>query len=125
VKLPEEIKMSYVDGFMLAVPNKNKEAYKATSEMMLKIWKEEYGLVSATECWGDDVPAGEVTSMPQAVQCKDDETVVFSWSIWPDKQTRDKAWQMCEEDERFKNMPMDFDGKRMIYGGFVPFIEIS
>ena len=59
------------------------------------------------------------------MQCKEDETVVFSWSIWPDKQTRDKAWQMCEEDERFKNMPMDFDGKRMIYGGFVPFIEIS
>ncbi|MFC3093518.1 DUF1428 domain-containing protein [Alteromonas sediminis] len=117
--------MAYIDGFMLAVPNENKEKYAATSRMMLKIWKEEFGMLSAKECWGDEVPDGKVTSMPMAVKCEANETVVFSWSIWPDKATRDEAWAKCEQDERFKDIAMDFDGKRMIFGGFVPFVEVE
>ncbi|GAC1608934.1 MAG: hypothetical protein NVS3B3_14460 [Aquirhabdus sp.] len=54
------------------------------------------------------------------MQCKADETVVFSWMIWPSKEVRDVAWQKLMKDPRFDPAvnPMPFDGKRMIYGGF-------
>ena len=116
--------MAYIDGYLLAVPTANKEKYAAMSKEVLTIWKNEYGMVSGKECWGDEVPDGKLTSMPMAVKCEENETVVFSWAVWPDKDTRDKAWAKCEEDERFKNMTMDFDGKRMIFGGFVPLTEV-
>jgi uncharacterized protein YbaA (DUF1428 family) len=82
------------------------------------------------ECWGDDVPDGKLTDFRRAVQAKEDETVVFAWIEWPDKATRDAAMGRMDElmrtDDRFnpgKN-PMPFDGKRMIFGGFVPVIEL-
>ncbi len=43
------------------------------------------------ECWGDDVPDGEVTSFPKAVQKKDDETICLSWIVWPSKEARDAS----------------------------------
>ena len=69
---------------------------------------------------GDDVPDGEVTSFPKAVQCKEDETVVFSWAVWPSKTVRDAGMQKMMADEAMQNMEnsMPFDGKRLIYGGF-------
>ena len=69
--------MSYVDGFVVAVPKKNIEAYKAMSRKAGEVWKE-YGALSYVECIADDVPYGELTSFPRAVQAKDDETVIFS-----------------------------------------------
>lgn len=116
--------MAYVDGFLLAVPNDKKDAYAKTARWCLDIWKSEYGLISAKECWGENIPEGEVTSFPMAVKLKDNETVVFSWTIWPDKQTRDNAWDKCMQDPRFKNMDMNFDGKRMMFGGFEVLVEI-
>ena len=81
--------------------------------------------LSVVESWGDDVPEGKVTSFPMAVQRKDDETVVFSWIVWPSKEARKAAWDKMMADPRMKPEanPMPFDGKRMIYGGFEPIIE--
>tara|TARA_R110000737_G_C14602983_1_gene489490 strand:- start:2133 stop:2489 length:357 start_codon:yes stop_codon:yes gene_type:complete len=117
--------MSYIDGFVVAVPTANKEQYKEYANHCIKIFKEEYGALSCTECWGEDVPNGEVTSFPQAVQAKDDETVVFSWITWPSKEARDSGMQKCMNDPRFdpKTAPMPFDGKRMIYGGFEVLVD--
>ncbi len=70
--------MPYVDGFVLAVPKKNLEAYKDMARMAGEVWKE-HGAIDYVECVADDVPYGEVTSFPRAVQAKDDEVVVFSW----------------------------------------------
>lgn len=80
----------------------------------------ELGALKVVECWGDDVPDGEVTSFPMAVKCRDDETVVFSWLIWPSKQVRDAGMAKMMEDPRMQPdvNPMPFDGKRMIFGGF-------
>ncbi len=115
--------MAYVDGFVLAVPKANIEAYKAMAEKCGPIWKE-YGAIEYVECIGDDTPYGEVTSFPRAVLAKDDEIVVFSWIIYPDKATRDACNKKVMEDPRLEGMDknMPFDGKRMIYGGFVPFM---
>lgn len=80
----------------------------------------EYGALQLVECWGDDVPDGEVTSFPMAVQRKPDETVIFAWVIWPSRDVRNQAMQKIMEDPRLHPdvNPMPFDGKRMIYGGF-------
>jgi uncharacterized protein YbaA (DUF1428 family) len=117
----------YVDGFVLAVPSDKKDAYR---DHALKFWEvfKEFGALTMVECWGDDVPEGKLTSFPMAVQCEEGETVVFSWTTWPDKATRDKGWKDMMEDPRLKNMsPADnpFDGKRMIYGGFSPIVEVG
>ena len=75
------------------------------------------------ECWGDDVPKGEVTDFYKAVQAKDDETVIFSWIQYPDKATRDAANQKMREDPEMQDMEMPYDGKRMFWGGFEQVVD--
>ena len=105
--------------FVLAVPTANYEAYRKMAEDGAPVFLE-HGAIHVLECWGDDVPEGEVTSFPMAVKCQPDETVVFSWIVWPDKVTRDRGMQQVMEDPRLQPdvNPMPFDGKRLIYGGF-------
>lgn len=114
--------MSYFDGFLAAVSNDRKDDYIAHAEHFWRIF-EKMGALSTVECWGDDVPEGELTSFPMAVKRAEGETVVFSWIEWPDKATRDAAWEKMRSDAEFAEMgssDMPFDGKRMIYGGFEP-----
>ena len=113
--------MSYVDGFVVAVPTENREAYLKYAKMTAEVFKE-HGALSVAECWGDSVPDGVLTSFPMAVKCKENETVVFSWMVWPSKEIRDAGWANLMADPRFdaKTNPMPFDGKRLIYGGFEP-----
>lgn len=111
--------MTYVDGIVAAVPTASKEAYREFAQRMAVVFKE-YGALAVVDCWGDDVPAGKLTSFPLAVKCEPDETVVFSWLSWPSRATRDEAWKKVMADPRMQPgaSPMPFDGKRMIYGGF-------
>jgi uncharacterized protein YbaA (DUF1428 family) len=116
--------MNYVDGFVAAVPNTNREAYRAHAAQAAAVFKE-YGALSAVECWGDDVPDGKLTSFPLAVKREAGETVVFSWITWPSRAVRDTAWPKVMADARLQpdTNPMPFDGKRMIYGGFEVLVE--
>ena len=82
--------MTYVDGFVAAVPTANREAYRKHAEAAAVVFKE-HGALKFVECWGDDLPEGKLTSLPLAVQRKDDETVGFSWIIWPSRKVRDEA----------------------------------
>ena len=111
--------MPYIDGLIAAVPTANREKFKQHAETAAVIFKEA-GALSITECWGDDVPDGKVTSFPMAVKLKADETVVFSWIIWPDKATRNAGMQKMMADPRMQPdvNSMPFDGQRMIFGGF-------
>ena len=117
--------MAYVDGFVLAVPKANLEAYKNMARKCEPIWRE-YGAIDYVECVGDDTPYGEVTSFPRAVLAKEDEVVVFSWIVYPSKEIRDACNKKVMEDPRLEGMGKDmpFDGKRMIYGGFAPFLGL-
>ncbi|MBA3895554.1 MAG: DUF1428 domain-containing protein [Sphingomonadaceae bacterium] len=115
--------MSYIDGFIIAAPTADKAKFIDHANRMDKIFLE-FGALSIVEGWGDDVKDGKVTDFKRAVQAKDDETVVFSWIIWPDKATRDAASEKMMNDPRMKE-PMPFDGKRMIYGGFTPIVELE
>jgi len=117
--------MSYVDGFVLAVPKDNLDAYKEMARKAGDVWKE-HGALAYVECIGDDVPYGDLTSFPRAVQATEDEVVVFSWIVYESREQRDVVNAKVMEDPRLKdsmsNMP--FDGKRMIYGGFRTFLEL-
>ena len=126
--------MSYIDGFVIAVPTANKQKFVEHAKLGDSVFMD-LGALRVVECWGDDVPKGQVTDFFKAVGAKDDETVVFSWIEWPDKQTRDAAyakmtdWMTNPEkaDPRMnpEKNPMPFDGKRLIYGGFAPLVELG
>ena len=109
----------YVDAFLVPVPVANKQAYVDMARVGSTVFRD-CGVTRYVECWGVDVPAGEVTDFRRAVKAKDDETVVFSWCEWPDKAARDAGNAKIMTDERLKDMPANapFDGKRMIFGGF-------
>lgn len=110
--------MNYVDGFVLAVPTASKEAYIQCATAAAAVFKEN-GALKVVECWGDDVPEGKLTSFPMAVKCEADETVVFSWILWPSRKARDEGMAKAMADPRLQPdvNPMPFDGKRMIFGG--------
>jgi uncharacterized protein YbaA (DUF1428 family) len=116
--------MTYVDGFVAAVPTANREKFRKHADDAATVFKEK-GALKVVECWGDDVPEGQVTSFPMAVQRKADETVVFSWIVWPSREARDTGMKAVMADPRLQpdTNPMPFDGKRMIFGGFVPIVE--
>ena len=116
--------MSYVDGFVAAVPTANRAKYRQHAEAAAAVCRE-HGALKVVECWGDDVPEGKLTSFPLAVQRKDDETVVFSWIIWPSRTVRDEGMKKVMADPRMQpeTNPMPFDGKRLIYGGFEVILE--
>ena len=126
--------MSYIDGFVIAVPTANKQAFIDHAKMGDSVFVD-LGATRVVECWGDDVAAGKLTDFRKAVQASEDETIVFSWIEWPDRATRDAAMATMTEwmnnpdqaDPRMdpaKN-PMPFDGKRLIFGGFTPIVELK
>lgn len=116
--------MTYVDGFVAAVPTARREEFRAHAAAAAEVFKE-FGALKVVECWGDDVPDGVVTSFPMAVKCRDDETVIFSWIVWPSRAVRDEGMQRVMADPRVQPdvNPMPFDGKRLIYGGFEVIVE--
>tara|TARA_R110002073_G_scaffold108948_3_gene244675 strand:- start:57 stop:440 length:384 start_codon:yes stop_codon:yes gene_type:complete len=126
--------MSYIDGFVIAVPTANRQHFIGHAENADGVFMD-LGATRVLECWGDDVPDGELTDFRRAVQATADETVVLSWVEWPDKATRDAAmatmtrWMNDPEngDPRMdpaKN-PLPFDGKRLIFGGFTPVVTLQ
>jgi len=116
--------MAYVDGFLLAVRKDKIEAYREMAELGRKVWME-HGALSYAENIAEDVPYGELTSFPRAVQATDDEVVFFSWITYRDRAHRDAVNAKVMADPRMKSDPNDmpFDGKRMIFGGFEGFVE--
>ena len=121
--------MSYIDGFVIPVPTENRQKFIDHAKLADSVFTE-CGALRVIECWADDVPDGKTTDFRKAVKAETDETVVFSWVEWPDKATRDAAMEklttMMETDDRFnpEKNPMPFDGKRLIFGGFEPVVDL-
>ncbi len=115
--------MSYIDGFVIPVPTTGRAAYEKVAQEASAIFKE-YGATRVVECWGDDVPTGKLTDFRSAVKAEANETVVFSWIEYPSKEIRDAAVAKMHSDPRMKAMDMPFDGKRMIFGGFAPLLDV-
>jgi uncharacterized protein YbaA (DUF1428 family) len=117
----------YVDGFVVPVPKQNLAAYRRMARAAGKVWME-HGALQYVECVADDVKPGKLTSFPQSVLLKDDETVVFSWIVYSSRKARDRISAKVMADPRLakmmdpKNMP--FDGKRIFWGGFKGIVEL-
>ncbi len=114
--------MGYVDGYLLAVPSANKATYLAFAREAAQIFIDS-GATRVMEAWGDSVPDGKVTDFRRAVKAKPDEAIIFSWVEWPSKAVRDAGWKAFMAAGHMKDTQMPFDGKRLIYGGFVPIVE--
>jgi uncharacterized protein YbaA (DUF1428 family) len=111
--------MTYIEGFILAVPEKNKEAYREHAASAAPYFKES-GVTRMVETWADDVPDGKVTDFRRAVKAQPDEAVLFSWLEYPNREVRDAAVKKFMSDPKLKEMSasLPFDGQRMIWGGF-------
>lgn len=97
--------MTYIDGFVLAVPTANKQKFIEHANVGDSVFMD-HGAARVLECWEENVPEGKTTDFFGAVESRDDESVVFSWIEWPDKAAR----QSMKE--------------RMVYGGFLPVVEL-
>ena len=119
--------MSYVDGFIVAVPKKNLAAYRRLATKAGKVWRE-HGALEYREWIADDVKVGKLTSFPRSVKQKPGETVVFAWITYKSRAQRDKINAKVMADPRLKMMAdpksMPFDPKRMIYGGFESLVKV-
>lgn len=115
----------YLDGIVIPVPAGNKDAYLAHSRKLWPLMKE-FGATRMVECWGDDVPKGKVTDFHAAVKAEANEVVVLSWIEWPSKAVRDEGSKKMMSDPRMKEFgTMPFDGKRLIFGGFSPLLDLA
>lgn len=115
--------MSYIDGFVAAVPAANKEIFRKLAEDAAPVFKG-FGASRLVENWGDDVPDGKVTDFRRAVKAEPNEVVIFSWVTYPSREARNEANRKMMADPQMQNMDdMPFDGMRMIYGGFDPMVE--
>ena len=117
--------MSYVDGFVLPIPKKKLAVYRRLAQKAGKVWKD-HGALEYVECVADDVKPGKLTSFPQSVKLKPDETVIFSYVVYKSRAHRDLVNKKVMADKRMANMmkSMPFDGKRMFWGGFKKLIEL-
>ena len=118
--------MSYVDGFVLAVPKKNIQIYRGIAQKAGKIWRE-HGALQYVEAVGDDLENKFGVSFTKMIKLKPGETVIFSWIVYKSRASRDRVNAKVMADPRLKKMmekgPMPFDVKRMVYGGFKFLVE--
>jgi uncharacterized protein YbaA (DUF1428 family) len=119
--------MSYVDGFVLAVPKKNVAAYRRMTKKAGKVWRE-HGALEYRECIGDDLTWKMGTPFPKLMKLKPGEVVMFSWIVYKSKAQRDRVNAKVMKDPRLASMmkpgAMPFDVKRMVYGGFKSLLEL-
>ena len=116
--------MTYVAGFVVAVPETNRQAYVAMAEEGWPLFRE-FGAERQVEAWDDDVPEGDRTDFRRSVKAATGEKVVFSWHEYPSRAVADAANQKIMSDPRMAAFGdrMPFDGQRMIWGGFDCVVE--
>jgi len=122
--------MKYVDGFVLAVPKKNLQVYRQMARKAGKVWRK-YGALEYFECVGDDLTSKWATiKFPRTVRAKPGEKVVFSFIVFKSRAHRDRVNAKVMKDPfmndpAYRDKPMPFDMKRMVYGGFKVLVEAS
>lgn len=118
--------MSYVDGFVLCVPEKKLPEYREMARKAGEVWRE-HGAVQFFECAGDDLEIKDMLSFKSMADSKSGETVVFSWIMYKSREHRDEVNKRVMEDPRIKGMcdesNLPFDPSRMAYGGFKVIVE--
>jgi len=116
---PKEVRMLYVDGYVLPVPKKNLKAYSRMARLGEKLWRK-HGALDYKECVGDDLRPKWASPFPRVMKLKPGETVVFSYIVFRSRAHRDRVNAKVMKDMEKTCAPavMPFDVKRMVYGGF-------
>ncbi|HJR85125.1 MAG TPA: DUF1428 domain-containing protein [Nitrososphaeraceae archaeon] len=120
-------KAHYVDGFVLAVPKRNIDAYRRMARMGGKIWRE-HGALEFRECVGDDLAVKMGVPFSRIMKKKQNETIIFSWITFKSRTHRDRVNAKVMKDPRLDDMDpksMPFDVKRMAYGGFKILVDVE
>ncbi len=117
--------MPYAECFILPVVAARFEEYRTLAVESAAIWKE-LGALSVMEAKAENAPVGELTSFPRSVQLRDEELVVVSYITFRDRAHRDQVMEAAMKDPRFERIMREAptDGKRMIWGGFEPFVSV-
>lgn len=117
----------YVDGFVLAVPKKNVQAYRRMAQKAGRIWRE-HGALEFRECVGDDLKPKGVVPFTRMIRAKPGETVFFSYIVFKSRADRDRVNAKVMKDLRIvkdmESKSMPFDVKRMVYGGFNVLVDL-
>ena len=113
----------YLDGVVVPVPTDKKDEYIAFCKIAADVFTEN-GATRVMDTWGDDVSDGKQTDYKRATHLKDGETVAYGWIEWPSKAVRDAAWEKVMQDERLQQGGHVMDGKRMMFGGFAPILDL-
>lgn len=123
------ITMRYVDGFVIAVPQKNLASYRKMATFGRKLWLK-YGALDYKECVADDMhPRGIELTFPKLIKAKPHEIIVFSFIVYKSRTHRDMVNKKVMADpamspEKMKEMPMPFAMNRMACGGFKVFVDV-
>ena len=116
----------YVEGFVLAVPQKRLADYRRIARKAGKVWTE-HGALEYVECVADDVQPGQVVSFGKAVLRKRGEVVLFSYIAYRSRAHRDRVNKNVMADPRIAAMgpdKMPFDPQRMMWGGFKSIVSL-
>ncbi len=120
--------MRYLDAFVLPVPEKKLKAYQAIAQKAGKIWCE-HGALEYIEAVGDDLVVQMGVSFTKLVKPKKGEQIIVSFIVYKSRAHRDSVNAKVMADARLKkmmeNLPMPFDMKRMVYGGFKTLVDIN
>ena len=110
----------YIAGFVIPVPEEKMNAYREWAEKGAAIFRA-YGCLEIVESWEDNVPSGKYTDFRRAVDARQGEKIVFSWQVWPDKETLESAEAKMHEDGALEvTGEIPFDARRLILGCFKP-----
>ncbi len=121
------MKGRYVDGYVLPVPKKNLQIYRRMAQMGAKVWRK-HGALDYKECVGDDLKNKWGVAFPRTLKLKKGETVVFAYVVFRSRAHRNRVNAKVMKDPimndpKYKDKPMPFDVKRMVYGGFKIIVE--
>lgn len=130
-----ELLMSYVDGYVLVVPEGKIDAYKEMASKAGDIWME-HGALSYKECVlehvepkPDDVPEDfKMRNFKELSGAKSGETVIFAYILYKDRAHRDDVNGKVMSDERMHGLcdpnDMPFDPGKMSWGGFKAIVDL-
>jgi uncharacterized protein YbaA (DUF1428 family) len=113
---------TYVDAVVSAAPGDGRDAFTDHSRAIDSFFVKA-GALRAVDGWGADVPEGKVTDFRRAVAAEEGEQVIFGWLEWPDKATRDAAFEAVMKDPEMQALKPGFDMQRAIFGGFTPILD--
>src|ERR1043165_292048 len=95
-----EVRVPYVDGFVVPVPKKNLKAYQRMARDAGKVWMEH----GALQYWETVVDAQDKNKMSSSfgkgIKAKSGETVVFAWIVYQSRAHRNRVNAKVMKDPR-------------------------